>query len=348
MTKIIARLLLLMMILCSAVAMSGCYFYPFTAWRAFTPYFEVVIQEVSQADTIEFEIATTYYMVVHIFGDVDVNDETYKDIQIEYNDENMVISHAYAMPRSNAVYFNIYSYDLSSDNTLKITYGGRTVEAQYRVIDYDFESANWITPTSIDDLNAFPEFKEMLLSIKRHEFKGPYKGLESYSYSPYWDDGYWYYDLADKNDTGYLEYLTDSVYYPSTMDLVEQNPVARRDAYMSFTGRENVQAGASRSVMDYFSVSYSVIDPGCTKPQYPLHSLYFSAQKKEDWKYPMIKEGDYPAPISVLLEKYPERFFEYDLNGLKIYIRILGDSGASAYFSDENYVYAVGASYDYD
>ena len=348
MKKIIARILFLVIILSSFFALVGCSFKLQPKWRSLNSLYMVTISDVEQQETIDFEIAKLYYLDIRLFGDVAVDDDTYKDIQIEYNGKTTVVEYGYDSPRTKRIRFYVYLYEFGNNDTLKITYRDKSVEVGYNVVDFDFESKNWITPTSIDDLDAFPEFKEMLLSIKRHEFKEPYKGLTSYSYSTYWDNGYWFYDLADKNDTGYLEYLTDSVYYPSTIDLVEENRVANREAYMSFTGREKVQPGASRSVMDYFIVGYSVIDPGCTHPQNPLHSLLFSATKKEDWKHSLIDEGDYPAPISVLLEKYPERFFEYDLNGLKIHIRILGNSGVNAYFNDENYFYSMSASYDYD
>lgn len=341
--KKVASFLLIIMILSSALALSGCYIYFGPTWRSWNPSFEVIIKDVSQQEVIDFEVARTYDLKIRLIGDVEVNDDTYKDIKIEYNEENTAVSYRYDEPRNNIVNFSIYLHDLGADNTLKITYAGKTVEVGYKVVDYDFDSAGWITPTCIDDLNAFPEFKEMLLSIKHHEFKEPYKGLDSYSYSSYWGDVHWYYNLADKNDTGYLEYLTDSVYYPSTFDLVEQNPIASREAYMCFNGREKVQAGAPRSVMDTFSVSYGIIDPCCTHPQYPLHSMSFYARNKE-----LRNSEDYPLSIDILLEKYPERFFEYDLNGLKIYIRVIGNTSVQAYFTDEHYFYSLSASYDYD
>lgn len=346
--KIIAKILLLTVILTSCLYFFGCANLFEPKWRAANSSFYVTVNEQKGADGLDFQIGRSYSLeITPLKGDVDEN--SHEQISIEFNNENAVIAKPYDFNGQKSLRYIIYFYELGQDDTLKITYNGETVEVKYDVIDYDFEASGWITPTSIEDLDPYAEFKEMLLSIKRHEFEGPYKGLDSYSYSTYWDEGYWYYNLRHKNDTGYLEYLTDSVYYPSAFDLVEQNPIGDREAYMGFRGVDKVVAGAERSVMDEFSVSYSVIDPCCTNPEYPLQSMGFIAENKELHKYTMNgKITEYPTSISILLEKYPEQFFVYDLNGLKIYICIRGEGNPCAYFTDDNYFYSLYAGYVYE
>lgn len=346
--KNIAKILLLTTILSLCLTLAGCSIKIEPKWRGLNSSFMVTINGVEQQKVIDFEVAKSYYLDVRLFGDVDVTDETYKDIKIEYNEKTTIVSYGYIKPRANTVRFYIYLFDVGNDNVLKITYGGKTVEVKYNVRDYDFESANWITPTSIDDLNSFPEFKEMLLSIKYHEFKAPYIGLNIHIYNEYRDEGDWNYDLKDKNDTSYLPYLLDSVYYPSTFDLVEGN-VGQSSVYFSYTGKYRVLEGSDASEMNTFSVSFGVVDPCCTKPQNPLRSLTFYAKNHKLNKYQLSGEiSEYPVSATILLQKYPERFFEYDLDGLKIYIAVIGNTGVRAYFSDQTYFYYLGAGYVYD
>lgn len=345
--KRIAKILLLTVILTSCFSFFGCANLFRPKWRKLTTSFYMTIDTKKGDDGLDFEIANTYDLEIRPFGE-DANPELFS---VEYNGENMAVSEPYATSRSKVLKCRIYVYEFSQDDTLKITYNGKTVEINYDVNDFDFESAQWITPTSINDLDPYSEFKEMLFSIKYHEFKAPYKGLNIHLYNEYRDEGDWDYNLKDKNDVAYLEYLIDSVYYPSTFDLVEENPVASRYVRMSYTGKYKVLEGSDRSEMNQFYVGYGVIDPCCTNPQYPLRSMCFFAENRKLNKY--IMNGDtteYPTSITVLLEKYPERFFEYDLNGLKIHILIQGNENKSveAYFTDETYFYSLYSNYVYE
>ena len=58
-------------------------------------------------------------------------------------------------------------------------------------------------------------------------------------------------------------------------------------------------------------------------------------------------EEKYPTTPTIWLEKYPERFLEYELNGLKLYVFIRNNGGVQAYFTDDNYFYSLSAGYDF-
>ncbi|MBR2381061.1 MAG: hypothetical protein IKA84_01015 [Clostridia bacterium] len=349
MIKFIAKLLLLILIISLCFNLVGCKIFQ-SKVRAINSSFYVTIEAPKSDDGVDFEIANMYDLVITpLVGHVDeYNSEL---ITIEYNKENMVIETTSTKTIfSPSLIYSIYIYDFGEDDTLKFTYNGETVEINYDVVDYDFDSRGWTVPTSIYELDAFPEFKEMLFSIKYHEFKEPYIGLTSYSYSNYWDMGSWGYFLGHDYHTDYLEYLTDSVYYPSVFNVGEQNHTPNLGAGMSFRGSEHVCAGAGRSVMESFSVSYGyVVDPGCTKPQYqyPLTSMSFSARNKELYKEisnPM--EKDYPSVSQILVTNYPDKFFVFELNGLTIYFNTDKNRSANAYFFDEHYFYSLKCCYN--
>ena len=343
MTKLIAKLLLLVIILSACFTLSGCSIKIEPTWRSLNTSFMVTIDGVKQQKVIDFEISKYYYLDIKFFGNVDIDDDTHKDIKIEYNEKNASVTYAYDSPKSKTLTFNIYLYELGNNDTLKITYNGKTVEVVYNVIDYDFEGYGYILPDSLNYLDKYPEFKEMLLSIKYYEFQEPYIGVPKYDFHIINGEKYIEIDLErDENDpnyasTDYLKYFLDSVYYPAKYDLVLKNPVAHRYMYYRVPKETNTDAGSERSVMDSFGLGFSLIDPCCTDPQYPLQNISFGARNKEFAKN---------NPSKILLEKYPEKYFKYKMGDITIYILIHKENGASAYFEDDTYFYQMSTYYE--
>ena len=354
--KNIAKILLLTIIVSLSLTLFGCANIFEPKWRALNSSFMVTIDGIKQQEVIDFEIARSYYFDIKLFDDVDVGDDTYKDIQMEYNEKNTVVTYAYDSPRSKSVTFKIYFYELGTDDKLKISYNGKTMEIGYNVVDYDFEKHGYFELTSIDDLDKYSEFKEMLFSIKYYEFKGPYVGVSKRDFHIIDEEKLFEIDLEqDENNpnyasTAYLKYLLDSVYYPTKYDLVLQNPVASRYMYYRVPEGTNTDEGAERTVMNEFGLGFSLIDPCCTNPQYPLQDISFYAENKELVRYYGGRnfDSDYPASIEILLERYPEKFFKYQLGDVTVYILSTENSGASAYFTHGNYFYTLSTYYEFD
>lgn len=352
--KNIAKILLLTIIVSLSLTLFGCANIFEPKWRALNSSFMVTIDGIKQQEVIDFEVSKSYYFDIKLFGDVTVDDNTQNDIKIEYNEENAVVTYAYDSPRSKTLTYKIYCYELGNNDTLKISYNGKTIEIGYNVLDYDFDGHGYVLSDSLSDLDKYPEFKEMLLSIDYYEFKEPYIGVSKYDFSVIDDEKTFGVSLEkDANNsnyasTDYLKYLMDSVYYPTKYDLVLQNPIASRNMYFSVPKETDTSESAKRTVMNSFSLSFAIIDPCCTNPQYPLQDISFYAQNKELFKYygGRYFEGDYPAPIAILLEMYPERFFQYKMGDITIYILIHKDNGASAYFEDDTYFYQMSTYYE--
>ena len=344
MTKFVAKLLILVIVLSSLFTLVGCTFKLTPKWRSLNTSFMVTIKGVKQQKVIDFEISKSYYLTIKLFDDVVVDDDTYKDIQIEYNEENAVVTYAYDSPKSKEIKFTIYLYELGKDDKLKITYNGKTIEVGYSIIDYDFEANGYEPITSIDALDKYPEFKEMLLSIKYHEFQEPYIGLNKWEYDVQRDGAIYfrYYRTDYKSkymSPVYLQYLTDSVYYPTRF--------IGFDMYMFLPENTDVSKGAYKTVMDSFSLNLSVSDPHHNKRPDGITGMYFDAYNMDEYRY--IYEGEeYLHPVILRLERYPEKFFKYQLGELTIYILSTKDSGATAYFTHGSYFYNISASYDFD
>ena len=341
----------------SCLSMSGCTL--IKQWSRGNLDFRVTIDDAFGFGEINFEIASYHYITVKIHNQ-DIDGETYKDIDIKYNQENAVVAYAYERKHQNEIVFKAYFYELGEDDELSFTYNGKTVKVKYNVTDYDFSKHGYVGMDSIDDLDKYPEFKKMLTSVKRHEFTEPYVGFED-MYSSTFSDSYgetitvyslpWSEDEADPDyiATDYTQYLKDSVYYPAKFDMIHENHVSDVNVAMTLLPTSDVSAGSKREVMRSFYVSYSVIDPCCTNPQHPVRYMRFNATVKDNaMKYADNgkAEGTYPSLISILLDKYPERFFVTEIGELTVYILLSEDSGAQAYFEDETYFYSLSATYE--
>ena len=351
--KHIARFLLLVIISSVLIAFSGCDLRFKPKWRSLNSQFMVTIREVKQQKIIDFEIASTYYLDIKLFGNVEVNDDTQEDIKIEYNADNTKVMYYFDTPRSNTLTYIITPHEFVNDEILKITYNDKTIEVRYNVIDYDFEGHGYFLPNSLSDLDRYPEFKEMLTSVEYYEFTEPYIGISKYKFDVRNGEKTFAASLtSDLNNpnyasTHYLEYLTDSVYYPAKYDLVLQNPIASRTMRFSIPEEADTSENAKRTAMNSFSLDFSIIDPCCTNPKYPLRVISFRAENKE-----LLKEKSNDSfswgivgPIGILIEKYPEKFFKYKIDDITIYVSAYNKSGATAYFEDDTYFYYMSTYY---
>ena len=338
--KRVAKLLLLTMFLTSCLTFVGC-IKLIPSWRGYNKDFMVTINGVSGKDILNFEISKSYTIKVRLFGNIDINDDTYKDIKIECNEENTVVSYMYHQPHTTNILFNIYCSELGSDDTLKITYGGESIEVKYNVLDYDFEANGWIKPTSLEDLDKYPAFKEMISSIEYYEFKEPYIGLDRWEYD-LTTDGLIYFMYNDYENyyisNDYLQYLLDSVYYPSKFIGYNMG--------MLLNEGTDVSEGASRSKMREFGLNLSVSDPHHNKRSDSITGLYFRATDMENFTYMNGEKCIYPMVF--LLERYPDQFFQYKIDDITIYIISTADSGAKAYFAHGDYFYMIEGFYDFD
>lgn len=364
--KIIAKLLLMAIIFSMCFTLVSCSIDIPSQLMRLTKGFSVSITGIDSFSDLHFEIGDNTYMQVKLSKD-EVKNEAYKNIEIKYNSANLVCEYAYAS--YDQVVFQLYCYELSKGDTFSITYNGKTIETTYTVSDFDFEANGYVMPSSIADLDKYPEFRDMLLSLKYYEYTEPYVGLwdsemgrppqnkEQYRKSvQYSKNEYKYYTYISKRenldyiDTGYTVYLKDSMYYPEKFDTVLENPVSSISVYLRFLAETDLSEGSEREEMYSFSISYSVTDPGCTNPKYPLHYMSFSANNKNFKKPFTVEYGgkEYTNWIGIMLERHPEMFFKYQLGDTIVYILCHSSGGAKAFFEDDTYFYSMSASYDND
>lgn len=301
---------------------------------------------------VQLEVASVYTLTI-TFSSADYYGEIIWELGIAYDHSKIALNFEGSHGKTYQVTYQLYAYDLTPINKLIIEWRGKTNVIKYAVNDYDFEGRGYVTPTTFEEVDICPEFTEALNSITYHEFEEPYCGIEYYKYNENTNFGIWNYQLSSYNetesgyDTGYLKYLTDSIYYPAKFDFVKEN-VGTASIFMYFNNREQVAPNATRSVIRGFHISYSVIDPNHTNPKNPLLGFHYSASPLANEGYKLDKDDEkvYPSQREILHTKYPERYFKYEVGGVTAWIIIQQGKSISAWFKDEVYSYTLYASFN--
>lgn len=302
----------------------------------------------------DFEICKQYTVYLQV-KEEDYKEDLYTAITNRYNVSTTKVCYSYSNGFSNVIAYSLYPLSKSENNQISFAYKDKVYAFTYDIVDYDFANHGCKKPASLSDLSVYPEFTEAINSLSYHQFQGPFVGLDSYSSSYYEQAYHWRYDFYNEEEktylynTEYLKYLTDSVYYPARLDMVNQNPIAARTVGMTFIDDDAVKAGADRTVMERFSISYTVIDPCCTNPTYPLQSYSYTAIPKEsNATSETIKKEyirTYYTTYYQLCKTYPEQYFHMTIGELDIAVLELASGSVCAFFEDSTYIYQVYFSY---
>lgn len=305
-----------------------------------------------QNERYKLEIYNSYYFELYIL-DEEFKKGINKEVNFNYNMENAEVYFNNEDDYFNYICFQLFPKRISQNNIVEVSFKTKKYNFAFDVIDYDFDKHGCITPSSIDDLSKYQEYYEMIHSIKYYDFINPYPGLSSYSGSTYWNQYEWVYDFSNDNDiysydTNYLKYLTDSIYYPEIVDMVNENPIANRSMRMVFNDPSCVKEGAHKTKMESFSISYGVIDPCCTNPTNPLKYFSFTAVPKQsdsDSSMTLKLNRNYTYSTYYQLSKtYPEKYLRYNFNNLELYIILVNDQ-ILTYFEDDIYSYHINFYY---
>ena len=243
-----------------------------------------------------------------------------------------------------SILYTIYAMEKFANEELVVTFNNTDYILNISSIDYDFTGTS--IPSTNDLEGDYSSFKEMMDSIAYHEFVSPYPGRDpsgSYGGSSYWNIYTYTRRFDEQYDTSYASYLTDSIYYPTKMDMAWEN-VGDRHMSMTYIEQNSIETGANKSVIPNFIVEYSVIDPDCTQPTNGLGFMTFQAFPKNLTTISSkANEGidrNLHNTYYLLSKEYPEQYCHYESSGLDISIIKYGDR-LNAYFEDDTYVYSL-------
>ncbi|MBE6142491.1 MAG: hypothetical protein E7177_00690 [Erysipelotrichaceae bacterium] len=275
-----------------------------------------------------------------------------KEIALSFNKETTDIIFSSTNDFKKEVCYTIYPKKVSENNVIELVYNEKVHSFTYDIVDYNFNNKEKKIE-SIEDLSSYPEFVETLNSIEYYSFKEPYVGLTSFGESSYWKEYILTTTFVSEDNEyslDYLKYVTDSIYYPSKLDLVSENEVANRDVSMYFYDLNNVKEGAKKSTMEVFALSYGVIDPCCTNPTNPLYGYTYKVFSKiptTDNELALKRHYQNLYNKYYQLSKiYPEQFFKLNIGDIEISIIEESKGSLLATFEDESYVYLISYYYN--
>ena len=239
-----------------------------------------------------------------------------------------------------------YLYALVFEFRATSKFSSKELSVVYKDVSYcvnisstDYVYSDEVIPTNDDFAGDFSPFKETIDSLTYHEFTSPFPGRDPNGDYVIYENSYMYrHYFENEYDTSYVDYLTDSVYYPTVVDMTG-GPVAHRSAKMSSDDKSTLQEGASKTIMSSFTVEYSVMDPDCTHPTNNISFIMFSAKPKTYLEDPSQKVNAH----FYLKDIYPEHYYHYELGSLNISM-IKSDLWMDAFFEDDTYIYSFSLS----
>lgn len=269
-------------------------------------------------------------------------------IKLSYDDDFFDIFHSNSNDSTRTITYIIYPMKKFESKEIVVEYDNVSYTLDISCKDYDFSYTSKVTE---DELNTkYSEFREMMDSILYHEYTTPYPGITSYGGSSYWKEYEYRYSFDEEYDLGYLDYLKDSVYYPSKMDLAYPN-IGIRSANMMFNDLDIIKPNTEKARMALLYISYFTIDPDCTNPTNPIDEMSFVAvplNYSVNNTLTQKKINDYLYQTYYLLkDAYPEQYLNYQVGDINIKLIKIGDT-LKGFFEDDNYAYMLSSRYDFN
>lgn len=277
------------------------------------------------------------------------NQDNFNLVNLTYDEEAFDLVYVSSVDYYKYIVYYLYAMNKFDKQTFKVAYEGTTYSIDVSSGDYDFSRTGKCDSALME--STYPAFGEMINSIQYHEYTSPYPGISSYGGSDYWKEYSYSYSFENEEyDLGYLDYLKDSVYYPSKMDLGLPN-IGYREASMTFNDQKIIEENTEKSLMAGFEVGYAVCDPGCTGPTNPLWSIGFQAVPLHYETTSVLTkrtiEQNLHNSYYLLKDVYPDRYSDYVVGDLTVKVIRIGDN-LVGFFSDDNYAYLLDCYYNFN
>lgn len=318
-----------------------------------TFYFEIRNEDVNKKFTtksnkVDLEIYESYYIYFYIPEDVFNAEKDKKSlIDLQYDESKFEIKYYSYLKINRSIYYSLKIKETFDSETLRISYKEDVYELNIKSLDYSFKNESKVEEQEL--ASRFKEYKDMVDSLTFHEYEEPYVGIDSFGASGTRKEYIYTYNFDEEYDLGYLKYLKDDSYYPSTFSLAKPNIVSSY-LQMNLDDRDMAKPNSNKTTMGNFEISTGVIDPDCTNPTNPLRFLSFIATPKNynslsefinDNNSRMLNQKYY-----LLSKKYQSKFTCYKVGELDKTM-IKEKDNIIGFFEDETYLYTLSCSYEY-
>lgn len=314
------------------------------------PNVNLTFDDNSNDNEVELEIYNHYF--VHLLiEDSKYNDNVRQNISFAYDENKFDFSYYDTNESSKSVSYSLVPCQLDDESEFKIIYENKEYIIDIKIVDFDFASHLASKPNISDLENNYPAFKEMIDAIEYHEFTSPFLGMDPdgiYGGSDYWSRYTYVHDFDETYDVGYLDYLTDSIYYPTSMNMALPN-IASREMTMTFDNLNKVEEGASQSTIADFNVGVNAVDVEHTNPTNSLLNINFHAvpleYESESESINTMMNNYFHQTYYLLKQEYADQYLQYAIGDISISIIEIGEKHLQGYFADETYSYQLSCTY---
>lgn len=304
-----------------------------------------LVYEYGQDDVAALRLGEEYSLRIN-FPILDYDEDIDQDIIITA-DESLSVYHYYNVDSQFAVVYKLIPLTSGSAG-IQIAFKDQTYDLAIQVADPSSDVLD--KPSSIEDLEPYPEFKKTIDSLTYYEydpssFLGSSHGNEINGCSV---ESLYGIRNEESYDTSYLSYLSDSVYYPAYFPYVEDNPVSDYRFEILYDRVTTSSAGAEAKELACYSLYYHTIDADHSGAKDPFDSLSFTCVNLDY----QPESPDFLEQLNnirldgtvVLYRTYPEYFFEYEVGERSLFL-YRTSSSIGAIFEFGNYLYTIRASY---
>ena len=254
---------------------------------------------------------------------------------------------------NNSIKYNLIACSKFETKPVYIQYEKKTYTLNIKSKDHDMSRYSKVTES---DLNGnFKAFNTMLTNIKHHDFVAPYPGRDpngSYGHSSYWNSYNYTHHFNEQYDTDYVQYLPDSVYYPSKMDFPFED-IGGKSLEIPYSNKLIIELKDEKMDIPLFTIGYSVIDPDCTQPKSIVSSIFFYGINKKNitLNLPSANSSIWQLlhnKYRLLSNIYPDSFSEYSDELINVKLIKPFEDRVYGFFEDDNYAYMLTCSLNND
>lgn len=307
---------------------------------------EKSIQISDGASHLDFEIYKIYHVDISISGYA-LNSIAYQELKLEYDSEAIDMKCVSSDSYDNEIKVTIRGKNFAEGNSANAKFRDLEFTFTYSVVDYSFEGNNCKTPESLDDLDEFPEFKTTASSMQYFDFDGRGIDTTSETYACITENGAVYRSFRANEygsveyDLTYLSFLTSSCLYPADFSMVNRNPISARGVVIEYGTND---CNTSIPTVKKMQISYDLINQCAVSDDHACHKLNFKMISIDN----VNDENEYWTENLYfnLFKIYPDKFFEYEIGGVKMYIIIVENKCVYAFFSDSDFYYRLYCGYE--
>ena len=311
-------------------------------------YFKNIIENENNLELHQYE---TYQLNIN-FSKEEYNTTISDDIEIEYDENNLIFLHQENNNNTCTVKYKIICLNETNNSFVNIKYNNKTYKLNLNIKEFDLTKLNNVQ--DINELSNVNEFKEILDSIKYFNYVDMnYNGFKSNTLNQQNQ-----YKKCKYEFTKYMEYvfepekdykqLIDSCYVPYVFDLINENKKADRymEIFVHYNDKTNGFPDAVK--MASFKMYYKVHeDQELINPikEITYQAIPLTYEKESEYLKSMVT-SNLNSKEALIFNNLNSMLLTYNTKDDDIETKVFSiDNINFALFKDETYLYELKVVY---